>query len=199
LKKRFADRFLQFRNNNRLHQYIIKYESKDDEIDDHDEMIQYFEKFSISFSASISAISSTNFINALLIEFESNELFLTSFDELQSIEFDIIINLLANQTFEHRFFAKNCIIIIIFINESFNFISTTDSRYDDRELKSILMNCDAAKRSIENIEQFKVLERMSNNVKLNTKTVESSIKFDIDNTSTNSKTANENDFDERYF
>jgi hypothetical protein len=185
-KKRFSDRFSQFRNNNRLNQYICEYESTD-ENDDHDEMIQYFEKHSISIisasiSTIISAISSTNFINALLIEFESNKLFLTSFDELQSIEFDIITSLLANQTFEHRFFAKNCIIITIFINESFNFISTTDSRYDDREFKSILMNCDAAERSIEDIEQFKALERMSNDVKLNTKTIESSIKFGIDNT-----------------
>jgi hypothetical protein len=100
---------------------------------------------------------------------------------LQNIEF--VINSLANQTFKHRLISKNCIIIIIFINESFNFISTTDSRYNDREFKNILMNCDAAERSIESIEQFKVLERISNNdVKLNTKTVESSIRFGIDNT-----------------
>ncbi len=116
-----------------------------------------------------------------MIEFESSELFLTSFDELQNIEF--VINFLTNRTFKHRLISKNCIIIIIFINESFNFISTTDSWYDDREFKSILMNCDATERSIESIEQFKALERISNNdVKLNTKTVESSIKFDIDNT-----------------
>jgi hypothetical protein len=183
-KRRFSDRFSQFGNNNRLNQYICEYKSTN-ENDDHDEMIQYFEKHSISIisasiSTIISAISSTN-INALLIEFESNELFLTSFDELQNIEF--VINSLANQTFKHRLISKNCIIIIIFINESFNFISTTDSRYDDRKFKNILMNCDAAKRSIENIEQFKVFERINNNdVKLNTKTVESSIKFDINNT-----------------
>ncbi len=49
------------------------------------------------------------------------------------------------------------------------------------------MNCDAAEQSIENIEQFKALERISNNdvkFKLNTKTVESSISFGIDNTLT---------------
>jgi hypothetical protein len=114
-----------------------------------------------------------------LIEFESNELFLTSFDELQNIEF--VINSLTNQTFKHRLISKNCIIITIFINEFFNFISITDSRYDDREFKSILMNCDAANRSIEDIEQFKALQRISD-VVLNRKTVESSIRFDIDNT-----------------
>ncbi len=97
-KKRFSNRFSQFRDSNRLHQYICEYESTDDdEINDHDEMIQYFEEFSISISAiifaSISAIifaiSFTNIINAFLIEFDSNELFLTSFDELQNIEFVI--------------------------------------------------------------------------------------------------------------
>jgi hypothetical protein len=120
-----------------------------------------------------------------LIEFESSELFLISVDELQNIEFDTTTSLLANRAFKHRLIFKNCIIIIALINESFdfNFISITDSRYDDRKFKSILMNCDAANRSIENIEQFKALERISNNdVKLNTKTVESSIKVDIDNT-----------------
>jgi hypothetical protein len=185
-KKRFANRFSQFKDNSRLHQYIIEYENRDDEMNDHDEMIQYFEEFSInitfaSISAIIFTISSTN-INAFLIEFEANELFLISFDELQNIEFDIITNLLANQTFKHRLISKNCIIIIILINEFFNFISTADSRYDDREFKDILMNCDAADRSIESIEQLKAFERISNDVKLNTKTAESSIRFDIDNT-----------------
>ncbi len=186
-KKRFSDRFSQFRNNNRLTQYICEYESTEKN-DDHDEMIQYFEKFSISIiSASISAItsaiSSMNFTNALLIEFESNELFLTSFDELQNIEFDTTINLLANQAFKHRLISKNCIIIIALINESFdfNFIIITNSRYDDHEFKSILMNCETANRSTKSIEQFKALQRISD-VILNKKTIESSIRFDIDDT-----------------
>jgi hypothetical protein len=115
-----------------------------------------------------------------LIEFESNELFLTSFDELQNIEF--VTSSLTNRAFEHRLISKNCIIIIVFINELFNFISTTDSRYDDREFKNILMNCDAADRSIESIEQFKALRRLSNDVKLDKSTIESAIKFDIENT-----------------
>ncbi len=153
-------------------------------MNDHDEMIQYFEEFSISFSASTpaitSAVSSTN-TSALLTEFESSELFLISVDELQNIEF--VTSSLTNRAFKHRLISKNCIIIIVLINKSFNFISTTDSRYDDREFKGILVNCDAADRSTESIEQFKALERISNNdVKLNTKTIESSIRFDIDNT-----------------
>jgi hypothetical protein len=118
-----------------------------------------------------------------LIEFESIELFLISVDELQNIEFDITISLLANRAFKHRLIFKNCITIIVLINElfDFNFISITDLRYDDREFKNILMNCDAADRSIEDIEQFKALQRISD-VVLNQKTIESSIKFDIDNT-----------------
>jgi hypothetical protein len=122
-----------------------------------------------------------NFTNAFLIEFDSNELFLTTFDELQNIEF--VINSLTNQTFKHRFIFKNCIIIIALINESFafNFISIINSRYDDREFKSILVNCDAADRFTESIEQFKALQRISN-VILNRKTIESSIRFDIDDT-----------------
>jgi hypothetical protein len=161
-----------------------------DENDDHDEMIQYFEEFSISIipaSAIISAItltiSSTNITNALLIEFESNELFLISFDELQNIEFEIITSLFSNQAFKHRLISKNCIIIIILINESFDFsfISITDSRYDDHEFKNILMNCETTDLSTDDIEQFKTLKRISNNdVKLNTQTVESNIKFEID-------------------
>jgi hypothetical protein len=152
-------------------------------------MIQYFEEFLISITSAIilaiiSAVSSTNIINALLIEFESNELFLISFDEWQDIEFDTIISLLANQTFKHRFTAKNCIIIIVFINELFIFISITDSRYDDHEFKNILMNCETADLSTKDIKKFKTLKRISNNdVKLNTQTIESNIKFEIDSIS----------------
>jgi hypothetical protein len=147
-------------------------------------MIQYFEEFSISFSASTSAIisaaSSTNITSALLTEFESTELFLTSVGELQHTE--SVTSSLADRAFKHRLISKDCITIITLINEPFNFTSTTDSRYDDREFKNILVNCDAAERSTEGIEQFKALERISNDVKLNTKTAGSNIRFDIGNT-----------------
>jgi hypothetical protein len=171
-------------------QYVCEYESTD-ENDDHDEMIQYFEEFSISiiFASAITSavtltISSTNITNALLIEFESNELFLISFDELQNIEFEITISLLSNQAFKHRFISKDCIIITALINEFFSFISIIDSRYDDHEFKNILIDCETANLSINDIEQFKILKRISNNnVRLNTKTIESNIKFEIDNIS----------------
>jgi hypothetical protein len=112
-----------------------------------------------------------------LIEFESDELFLTSFDEFEDIEF--LTSALRNEAFQHRFISKN--IINLFINKSFNYISITDSRYDDNEFKRILMNCDTANRFIKDMSQFKTLQRISN-VIINKKTIESNIKFEIDNT-----------------
>jgi hypothetical protein len=125
---------------------------------------QFFDELAISFIFEIDIIK--------LIEFESDELFLTSF-----------ISALANKAFQHRLISID--IINALINESFDFIyiSITDSRYDDIEFKDILVNYDAADRSTENMSQFKALQRISNdNVVLNKKTIESSIKFEIDNT-----------------
>jgi hypothetical protein len=104
---------------------------------------------------------------------------LTSFDELLNIE--SVTSLLADQAFKHRLISKNCITITISINELFSFISIIDSRYDDHESKKILVNCETADRSTEDIEQFKALQLISD-VTLNKKTVESSIRFDIDDT-----------------
>jgi hypothetical protein len=151
-----------------LNQYIADYENII--IDSNDEYAaQFFDELAISFE--IDTIK--------LIEFESDELFLTSFDEFRDIEF--LTSALADKAFQHRLISID--IINIFINESFDFIyiSITDSRYDDSEFKRILMNCDAADRSIESMRQFKTLQRISNNLALNKKTIESSIKFEIDN------------------
>jgi hypothetical protein len=142
-----------------LNQYIADFESTYDSNDEY--AAQFFDELAISSAFEIDIIK--------LIEFESDELFLTSF-----------IDALADKAFQHRFISKN--IINALINESFNYISITDSRYDDIEFKDILMNCDAADRSIESMSQFKALQRISNNVALNKKTIESSIKFEIDNT-----------------
>ncbi len=151
-----------------MNQYITDYENINDSDDEY--VIQYFDEL---------AISSVLEIDIKLIEFESDELFLTSFDEFSDIEF--FISALANKAFQHRLISKN--IINALINESFDFIyiSITDSRYDDNEFKRILINCDAADRSIEKMSQFKALQRISD-VVLNKKTIESSIKFQIDNT-----------------
>ncbi len=157
-----------------MNQYIADYENNDSE----DEYVtQYFDELAIS-----SAFES----DIKLIEFESDELFLTSFDE-QNIEFInsslaiSFISSLADKAFQHRLISKN--IINALINESFDlsYISITDSRYDDIEFKDILVNCDAADRFIDDMNQFKALQRISD-VALNKKTIESSIKFGIGNT-----------------
>jgi hypothetical protein len=127
--------------------------------------------------------------DAKLIEFESNELFLTSLDELQNIEFvtsslaNSFTNSLANKAFEHRLILKN--ITNVSVNESFDFIyiSTIESRYDDREFRGILVNCDAARRSTAGIEQFTALQRLNDSIQLNKSIVESKIQFGIDSIS----------------
>jgi hypothetical protein len=149
-----------------LNQYIADYES-----DSEDEYVtQYFDEL---------AISSAFDIDIKLIEFESNELFLITFDELKLRDIEFFTSSLANKAFQHRLISKN--IINVLINESFNYISIIDSRYDDIEFKDILVDCEIADRSIESMSQFKALQRISD-VALNKKTIESSIKFEIDNT-----------------
>ncbi len=100
---------------------------------------QFFDQLAISSAFEINIIK--------LIEFESEELFLTSFDEFQDIK--SLINALMNKAFQHRLISKN--IINVFIFKSFNYISITDSRYDETEFKNILMNCDASDRLTESM------------------------------------------------
>jgi hypothetical protein len=148
LKKRFSDRHFEYKIRSefdrRLNQYIADYENNDS---DNEYVTQYFDEL---------AISSALETDVKLIKFESDELFLTSFDE-QNIEFinsSLAISFtssLVDKAFQHRFILKN--IINAFINESFDFsyILIIDSRYDDIEFKNILMNCDAADRFIEDM------------------------------------------------
>jgi hypothetical protein len=125
-----------------LKQYIADFEDIIDDSNDED-ATQYFDDLS-SISDDLSSISSV-IDDAKLIEFESNELFLTSLDELQNIEIvnnslvissfaNSFINSLANKAFEHRLILKN--IINVFVNEFYDFIyiSIIESRYDDREI-----------------------------------------------------------------
>jgi hypothetical protein len=104
-----------------LKQYIADYE---DIINDsnNENATQYFDDLSYILSA-IDEIK--------LIEFESNELFLTSFDLINSAEFVLITSLLADKTFEHRLIAKDEITIseIIFEIVSYIYISIIESRY----------------------------------------------------------------------
>jgi hypothetical protein len=156
-----------------LNQYIADYEDIINDESDDEYVTQYFDEL---------AINSAFETDVKLIEFESDELFLITFDELELQNIESFISSLADKVFQHRLISKN--IITALINESFDFIyiSITDSRYDDSEFKRILIDCDAAERSIEDMKQFKALQRISNNLALNKKTIESSIKFEIDNT-----------------
>jgi hypothetical protein len=157
-----------------LNQYIADFESTYDSDDEY--AAQFFEELAISSALEIDTIK--------LIEFESDELFLTSFGE-QNTEFinsSLAISLtssFADKAFQHRLISKD--IINVLINESFNYISITDSRYDDIEFKGILVDCGAAGRSTGGMGQFKALQRISNNLALNKKTIGSSIKFGIGN------------------
>ncbi len=175
-KKRFSNRHSQYKislkYDRRLKQYIADFEEIIISDSDDEDATQYFDDLSFT-SSMIDEIK--------LIEFESNELFLTSLDELQNIK--CIISSFADKTFKHRLTSKD--IINALINESFDFtyVSIIESRYDDREFKSILMNCDAARRSTAEIDQFTVLQRLNDSIKLNQSTVESKIQFDIDSIS----------------
>jgi hypothetical protein len=161
-----------------LKQYIADFEDIIISDSDDEDATQYFDDLS-PISDPISSVID----DAKLIEFEPNELFLTSLDELRNIEF--IINSFANKTFEHRLISKD--IINALINELFDFtftlISIIESRYDDREFKNILMNCDAARRSTAEIEQFTALQRLNDSIQLDKSIVGSKIQFDIDSIS----------------
>jgi hypothetical protein len=124
-------------------------------------MIQYFEKMTLSISESLN----TNFTNAVLNDFESDELFLISIDQIDDVEF--ITSTLSNKTFAHRLIAKDDTIEVFIESISYSNITSSESRYDDREFKSLLIDSNAARKSIERIKQFKALKRISDDVKLN--------------------------------
>ncbi len=188
-KKRFSNRHSQYKirqeYDRRLKQYIADFEDIIISDSDDEDATQYFDD--LNFISSV-------IDDAKLIELESNELFLTSFDELQNIEFvnsffvinslfNFFISSFANKAFEHRLILKN--ITNVSVNESFDFIyiSIIESRYDDREFKDILMNCDTTRRSTAEIDQFTALQKLNDSIKLNQSTVESKIQFDIDSIS----------------
>jgi hypothetical protein len=119
--------------------------------------------------------------DAKLIEFESTELFLISFDSINSVEVFIISSLLADKTFEHCLTAKDEITIFEIV--SYVYIIFIESRYNDSEFQSMLVNCEAARRSTAEIGQFTALQRLNDLVKMNKLIVELKIQFGIDSIS----------------
>jgi hypothetical protein len=116
-------------------------------------MIQYFEKMTLSISESLN----TNSTNAVLNDFEffeSDELFL-----MQDIEF--ITSTLSNKTFAHRLISKDDIIEILVEVVFYSYTSFSELRYDDHEFKSLLVDSNAARKSIERMRQFKILQQFS--------------------------------------
>jgi hypothetical protein len=134
---------------------------------------QYFEEMSISAPTPLN----TELTNSFLAESES-ESFLTSLDE--SNDTKSVINLLADKAFKHQFTSEDSIIVPTI--ESFIYTSSTESRYDDREFKGILIDSNAATRSTGGVGQFKALQRLTNDtIQLNKITAESAnFTFDID-------------------
>jgi hypothetical protein len=99
---------------------------------------------------------------------------------MQNIEF--IINTLSNKTFAHRLIAKNDIIEILLEVIPYSYTSFFDSRYDDHDFKNLLIDLNATRKSIEEMRQFKTLQRISDEVKLN-KSNQLAFKFDIEHIS----------------
>ena len=88
--------------------------------------------------------------------------------------------MLINKIFEHRIISSNN--IIIFVSMLYNFISSTNTCYDEFKFKELLIDFDAAIKSIDKIEQFKILQKIIS-IKLNETIVESAnFVFDIDST-----------------
>jgi hypothetical protein len=154
-----------------LKQYIADFENIIISDSDDEDATQYFDDLSFIFD-DLSSISSM-IDDAKLIEFESNELFLTSFDSINNVESVLIISLLADKAFKHRLISKNITNVSIDESFDFTFVSIIESRYDDREFKNILINCDAARRSTAEMRQFTVLQRLNDSIKLDKSTAKS--------------------------
>jgi hypothetical protein len=178
-KKRFSDRHPQYKTRSgydrRLEQYIADFEGIIISDSDDEDAAQYFGDLS---PTSIPPVID----DAKLIEFESDELFLTSFGPINSAEFVLITSLLADKAFEHRITAKDDIKISEIV--PYIYTSITESRYDDREFKGILVNCGAARRSTAGIGQFTALQRLDDSIQLDKSTAGSKIQFGIGSTST---------------
>ncbi len=115
----------------------------------------------MTLSISITALN-TNLISAFVNDFESDELFL-----IHDIEF--ITSTLSNKAFAHRLIAKDDTIEILIELISYSYITSSESRYDDREFKGLLIDSNAARKSTERMKQFKILQRIFNDdVKRNT-------------------------------
>jgi hypothetical protein len=177
-KKRFANRNSKWKSHSkfqrRLKQFIVEIE--DSQRDDF--ITQFFDELIIDIEISIDNISITDFVIEE-IDSESKTYFIAvdSIDDSKTIA--AIIIMLVDKTFKHKLiFMNNIIISSNSISYSYNVFTT--SKYDDREFKNILIDHDAADHSFENIEQFTILQRISNTFLILNKKRIIFFKFDID-------------------
>jgi hypothetical protein len=157
-----------------LKQFIV--ETEDSQRDDF--ITQFFDELIIDIEISIDNISITDFVIKKL-DSESKTYFIAvdSIDDSKTTA--AIITMLADKTFRHRLiFMNNITVSSNSISYSYNVFTT--SRYDDREFKNILIDHDAADHSFEDIEQFTILQRISNTFLILNKKRIISFRFDID-------------------
>ncbi len=118
-------------------------------------IVQYFEELIIDIDVS--------FEESLIIEFvvvfdSDSESFFIFVDSIKNSK--TVINILTNKTFTQKLISKDNNITFA-VSKFYVYIVFIAFKYDDREFNEILINHDAEDLSLENIEQFTTLQRIS--------------------------------------
>jgi hypothetical protein len=175
-KKRFINRNSTYKTRSeferRFEQFIVDYEDNDDI---NKFIAQYFAELIID-DVSQKKIRIDEFVIEINNEFETFLIFVESINDIET--FTIIINMFADKTFKHKLISKNNTIVFI-VSISYIYIVFIASRYDNRELKNILIDHDATDFFSDNIEQFTILQRISKSSLSLNKNKIISFKFDI--------------------
>ncbi len=176
-KKRFVNCNLKWKSRQRFErrwkQFITKFKDNQDD----NFIIQFFEELNMDFEITFDNTSINEFIIELDNETKSFLIAVDSIDDSKTI-FAIII-MLVDKTFKHKLISMS---IIIISSNSISYIYNVfiASRYDDRELKEILIDHDVADFFSKDIEQFTILQRINKTTLILNKKRIISFKFDID-------------------
>ena len=139
-------------------------------------MNQFFENLTINAFA-----SNDKTFNVQSLNVEINEQFTISLSVLDALELSTITKTLANDAFRHCFISSDEIFSILSISYVFNV--SIDSRYDFSKFKDLLIDSRTATRSIGNMDQLKILQKLDNTIKFDISIVESTnFIFDINST-----------------
>ena len=114
---------------------------------------------------------------------EINEQFIISLNVLDASESSATTKILTNDAFRHRFISSDETSSIASAPYVFN--ASIDSRYDFSEFKDLLIDSEAATRSIGGMGQLKTLQKLDNTIKFDTSIV-GSANFIFDMSSTGS-------------